>query len=176
MYKWQWKQNCKIIYFWWDIRKKIGNVVDLMSWNIIFLSPGGAPAHSYQQPKEAGSSALLRPWQNPGQQPSKHHWLWAWGHEPARWVPKTREHKDHSVVFPTLSLCFTLHVQEKSIERFVPVGIKKNSNNTDCISTVHKMLEKYSSCWVIVDVLLYFLYFFDKETSVENWWFASFDQ
>lgn len=54
------------------------------SVNILYLSPGGASAHSHRQPKEAGSSALLRPRQNPGQQCSKHG-LWAWGHEPARW-------------------------------------------------------------------------------------------
>lgn len=29
--------------------------------NIFYLTPGGASAHSYRQPKEAGSSALLRP-------------------------------------------------------------------------------------------------------------------
>lgn len=55
--------------------------------NIIILSPGGASAHSYRQPKEAGSSALLRPRQNPRQQRSKHR-LWAWGPEPVRWDQK----------------------------------------------------------------------------------------
>lgn len=52
--------------------------------HLIRLLPGGASAHPHRQPQEAGSSAVLRPWQNAGQQRSKQR-LWAWGHEPARW-------------------------------------------------------------------------------------------
>lgn len=50
-----------------------------------FFSPGGAFAHSYWQPEEIGSSAVLWPWQYTSQQRSKQR-LWDWRHQPARWA------------------------------------------------------------------------------------------
>lgn len=77
-------QTCCFLFLQ-NIRFNFGRFVNIFL--LVFLSSGGASAHSHRQPKEARSPALLRPRQNPGQQRSEHR-LRARGHEPARWDKK----------------------------------------------------------------------------------------